>query len=279
MSSALASRPRLREESGFTLIELLVVMLAGTVVMGAIFTMLDVTIRQTSRTFSEVNASQTARMATERIETELHSSCVGYAVYPIQTGSDANDLIFLSQWGSASSGNTATSATPTPVEHKIVYSPTAKTLTDYTYASTGGSSPNWTFSSTPSKTEILAENASQRDPTPVFQYFAYSQPMNGSSPYTDSSGNTYEMIQDGINYLPGSTSIQPAASPESTPLAATSAADTAEVLVTFAAGPDKSTLVNGNAYGATANVQDQIVLRLTPPANHAGGGATFMPCS
>ncbi|HLJ04031.1 MAG TPA: hypothetical protein VKT31_11365 [Solirubrobacteraceae bacterium] len=266
-------------EEGFTLMELLVAMMAGVVVIGALMTMVDVTLRQTTRTFSKVGASQNARIVTQKIEDELHSACVASGVTPVQASSDANNLIFVSLWGNFSSSNPANAPSPTPVEHKIVYSSGTGTLTDYTYAATGGTSPNWTFSSSASSTVILATNVSASGSTPVFQYFDFSQPTNGGTAYTDSAGNTYMMIQDGINYLPGSTSIKPAAAPLATPLSSANAALTSEVLVTLSAAPQSSSLVETGLSNVSSTVQDQIVLRLTPPANHAGNGATFVPCA
>lgn len=268
-----------RDERGFTLVELLVVMLAGTVIVMAIMAMLDVTIHQTSRTFSKVSATQNARIVTETIENELHSACVGNGITPIQAGSDGNDLMFISQYGSTVAGS-ATAAVPTPVEHKIVFAGGA--LTDYVYPATN-SSPPWTFASspTPSAGTVLVGNVSAVSGTPVFQYFAYTQPTNNGTPYTDSAGNTYMMIQDGLNYLPGSTTIKPAAQPldVGSSLNDTDAGNTSEVLMTFNTAPATSSLVQTNLSNVNATVQDQIVLRMTPPANHAGNGASFTPCA
>ncbi len=269
---------RAGEEAGFTLVELLVAVAAAGVIVLALFTLLNTTLQQTSRTFSQVNASQSARTATEDIEDELHSACLSSGMAPIQASSDGSDLYFISQYGS--SGSNADAATPTPVEHKIVYSSSAKSLTDNIYAATGSSGSTWTFSTTPSQTRVLLTNVQAVGSTPMFQYFAYSEPMSGSTPYTDSAGNTYEMIQDGINYVPGTT-IQPAAAPLATPLNSTNAGTAVEVLMTFVVGPNSNggSLVETNLSNVGATVQDQIVLRLTPPANHAGNGATFTPCA
>jgi prepilin-type N-terminal cleavage/methylation domain-containing protein len=265
-----------RDQRGFTLVELLVTIMAVTVIMGSLATMLEVTLRQTSRTFSQTNASQTTRYATETIENELHSACLSSGLAPVQVSSDGSNLIFISQYGSSASNANASS--PTPVEHKIVYSATNGTLTDYVYPATGGGAPNWTFSGTASSQKLLLAHVAAVTGTPVFQYFAYSQPSSGGTAYTDSAGNTYMMIQDGINYVPGTT-IQPAASPLTVPLSSANASNTAEVLLSFVGGPGDGSLIETGLSNIGATVQDQVVLRLTPPANHAGNGATFTPCA
>ena len=118
--SAVQSRrraARIRHEAGFTLIELLVTMVAGIVVLSALYTILDVTLRDTTNTFTRLDSTGRGNAVLAGIENELHSACVANSETPVQGGangtqvSDANDLVFLSQYG--------TSASPTPVEHKI----------------------------------------------------------------------------------------------------------------------------------------------------------------
>ena len=130
---------RVRQEHGFTLVELLVTMVAGIVVLSALYTILDVTLRQTTNTFTRLDSTGRGNAVLAGIENELHSACVASGETPVQGGangtqaSDANDLVFLSQYG--------TSANPTPVEHKITYTATTGKLTDYSYTSTGGQAP------------------------------------------------------------------------------------------------------------------------------------------
>jgi len=57
---------RLRSERGFTLVELLVAMVAGIVVLMAGLTILDVTMDQTTRSFSMVDATNGRRSRRSR---------------------------------------------------------------------------------------------------------------------------------------------------------------------------------------------------------------------
>lgn len=272
MLSALRSRlGAAGGQGGFTLIEMLVVMLAGMVILAALMGLLEVTMRQTTRTVSQVSANQNARIVVERLEDDLHSACLSAGFGPVQAGSDASDLIFVDQ--EISSTSPANAATPTPVEHKISLS--GGSLTDTTYAVTGGSAPNWTFSSTATATTTLATGIAATGSTPIFQYFNFSEPMNGGSPYTDGAGNAYMMIQDGINYVPG-TSVKPAAAPLPVPLSSSDAVSTVEILLTLSAAPNGG---SGTESQYTAPIQSQLSLRLTPPANHIGDSATFTPCA
>jgi prepilin-type N-terminal cleavage/methylation domain-containing protein len=265
---------RTPSEAGFTLIELLVSMIAGLVVLSALFTILDVTLHNTTRTFTKVDATQRARTTLEKLENELHSACVTAGVTPIQGGgtngsqdSDGNDLVFVSQYG--------TSANPSPVEHKIAFNSASKTLTDYTYSVTSGNSPsNWVFSSTPTSangTQLLT-NVTQSGTTPVFQYFAYE-------PYTDTSGNSDMMIMDGSTSVPGTTTVpNPDPLPTSGGLSTANAASTVEVLITFVVGGRGGSGENTNYQDTNATVSDSVVLRLSPAANQAVGTSTFGPC-
>jgi prepilin-type N-terminal cleavage/methylation domain-containing protein len=261
---------RIRHEAGFTLIELLVTMVAGIVVLSALYTILDVTLRQTSNTFTRLDATGRANSILAGVENELHSACVASGETPIQGGangtqvSDANDLVFLSQYG--------TSASPTPVEHKISYSATTRVLTDYSYTSTGGQAPNWTFGSTASSTKILLTNVAQNGSTPIFQYFAYE-------PYTDANGNTDMMLMDGSAPVPGTTSQpNPDSLPDSSGLSATNAAATAEVMINMVVGAAGHDHENTGILGTATPVTDSVVFRFTPVANQSGAGTTFGPC-
>lgn len=273
----------LAAEEGVSLIELLVSILAGMIVIIALFNLQIVTLHQTSRVFTKVDATQHARVAIEDLENELHSACIVDNVTPIQSGSSATSLQFVSQEGNG--------ATLTPVEHVISYSSSAQTLTDATYAETGETTnaqgqPVYTFASTASTSRVLLANVSQSGTTPIFQYFEYQIPTNSSGqPYTDASGDDYEMLLDGTSEVPGTTTI-PTASPltDSPSLGGTNAANTAEVVTTVTVGPyqNGTTSVasgeNNSLSDANDTVSDGVVLRLTPAPNHTGDGNVFLPC-
>ncbi len=285
MSRGRRSRPAVGSEQGFTLVELLVAILASAIVVGALYSLVFLSMIETSRTFTRLDATQQARTMLESIENELHSTCVADQVTPIQGGgtgtqdSTATQLVFLSQEGTA--------ASLTPVEHDISFA--NGTLSDTTYAVSGGTAPNWTFSSTPSGTTTLLRNVSQRvvnaTPVPVFKYFAYGVPTNSSNaPYTDSAGNDYMILLDGNTDVPGTNTL-PANSPSplATPLSATDAANTAEVVITLVVGPqvqanEVGSRLSSSLPAANDAVTDSVVLRLTPAANDDGGDATFNPC-
>jgi prepilin-type N-terminal cleavage/methylation domain-containing protein len=261
---------RIRQEAGFTLIELLVTMVAGIVVLSALYTILDVTLRQTTNTFTRVDASGRANSVLAGVENELHSACVADSETPVQGGadgtqvSDSNDLVFLSQYGTA--------ASPTPVEHKITYNSTTKQLTDYSYTSSGGQAPNWTYGTTPSSTKLLLTNVTQNGSTPIFQYFAYE-------PYTDANGNTDMMLMDGSASVPGTTSLpNPDPLPVSGGLSATNAAATAEVIISMVVGGAGHDHENTNILGTATPISDSVVFRFTPVADESGAGTTFGPC-
>lgn len=163
---------RIREEQrGFTLVELLVGMAAGLVVASALFTILDVTLRQTTRTFSRVDATQRARTALETIGNEMRSACVENRVVPIHEGSTGSSVSFWSAYGNGVS--------LTPEKHTITFNSSEGTLNDATYPVSGGFAPNWVASATPTRTTTLLTNVAQSS-VPVFQYFSLDPIFPGS---------------------------------------------------------------------------------------------------
>jgi type II secretory pathway pseudopilin PulG len=218
---------RARGTDGFTLIELLASLTAALVVSFAAFTLLDAATHQQARVADQLDATQRARTAMEHITQLLHSSCVASAVTPIQAGSDATHLTFISQFGSGT--------LLTPNEHTITFS--GGNLTDLVYPETGGTAPTWTFAATASPpggvnlltNAVQAQTGSTPTTQPVFQYFAYSNGVLSTTPLA-------------------------------TPLSSTDAASAAQVIVSFAAQP-----TSGNSQAdRTLNLSDSVVLRLSP---------------
>lgn len=273
---------RLRRQEGFTLVELLAAMAAGGVVMAGMVTVISVTLRQTTYTYTRVDATERARVALAHIEDELHSACFVNGVQPIVSGgtqgaqlSDPNNLVFVSQYG--------TSANPTPVEHKITYDPTKHTLTEYTYTVTGNPTnpQQWTYAAKPISTagRLILTNVwpipipNTTNNKPVFQYFAYE-------PYTDVNGNQATMLLDGSASVPGTTNL-PNPDPLSTSpsLSQTDAGTTAEVMVNLLVGAAGGSMENTNLTSASDPVTDSIVLRFTPPPNAGGNNQNPGPCA
>jgi prepilin-type N-terminal cleavage/methylation domain-containing protein len=253
----------LRDERGFTLIELLVASLAGIIVATATGAIVIASVHFSSNFGNRVDSNQEGRVAMEKVTQALSSSCVATGVTPlvgspaptgmvggVASGSDASNLVFYS----------ALSDVPTIEPNEVVVSLTgtapSQQLVMYTYTNTNaaGTSPPWTFSTTPTPTGgfVLLPNAAQAtiggSVQPVFQYFGYA----------------------------GSGTSQIQTTPYAVPLSATDAATTAEVTISFEALPSNKG-ANVNARNAGANLSDSVVLKLTPASSAPNGSNT--PCT
>lgn len=265
-------RHQFRSEQGFTLVELLVAMVGGIVVLMAALTILDVSLHQTTRTFSLVDATARAEPAFEALENELHSACFADNETPIQSGSSGTSLIFVSSVGNA--------ASPVATWHEIDFS--GGKLTDNSYAAseqeTGGT-PTWTRGSLESSRVVLTNvgqstNTSTNTAIAPFQYFAYQV-----APGTDAGGNNYEILPDGISPVPGtSTTVYNPLVTGTQTLSSTQAASAAEVLITIVVGPAGQNNENTNLNNVNDTVTDAVTLRLTPAANNTSYGGDFSPC-
>jgi Tfp pilus assembly protein PilW len=272
-----ASASSVGPQAGFTLIEMVVAMACGIVVMIAATTILVVTMHQSQRTFTRVDATRQARTALAKLDNELHSACVNGSA-PIQgvtsggtVESDANDLVFVSYYG--------TSDTPQPVWHDIIFNSTAHTLVDTTYAASyiaGSTGSSWTATGSPTSTTLLSNVSQLPDGTSVFRYFAYKS-------YADSSGNLFWSIPDGTNVNPlTGAPVSPLPLSTSSGLAAADAENTVEVTISMLVGPTSQGINNTTLTTALgAPVTETISLRLTTPPDYVPAGSSassYGPC-
>jgi Tfp pilus assembly protein PilW len=164
------------DDRGTTLIELMVAMMAGLIVIGALFAILEVSLRQSTNLVDKVQADQMGRIAMTKIVDELHSACIAPSFTPIQTGSGPNELIFISSYSSAAEITSAE-------EHKIAFNSSAQTLTDNIYKSEGGSWPNFTYPSKATSSVLLANNVTtvKKAKEKIFTYYKYAEKAEETS--------------------------------------------------------------------------------------------------
>ena len=251
-----------RAQSGFTLIEMLVATGMSIIVVFALTTILITTLHQTQRTFTEVDATQSARTTLATIDNELHSACVSAGGAPIQAGSTARTLDFVSYTGTA--------ATTTPVWHELSLS--GGTLTDTTYTATPANG-GWTQGAKQGQT-LLLDDAQPQPGVDPFQYFRYAA-------FTAPDGNQYWVVPNGQDALP--TGQLPAASPESSSsgLSSDDAQNTVEVDINLLVGASKDNLTDPTIANTADAVTDAISLRLTTPPDEVAAGAgsgAYGPC-
>lgn len=246
------NRSRIRDDRGFTLMELLVSMLTATIVVGALFSILTISTGQTTLVADKVQANQLGRTAMTRIVDELHSSCLSAGFAPIQEKSNETELIFKNAYSEEAVLPNAKAAeekskTGTGVfEHQIVWSSSAKTLTDFIYKSTSGEGPEAVLptpdyssttheaeNATPKKGVLLASNVTQTEESggakiPIFTYYRYSKASSSSSSAPDSTLEKIEKI-----YLPLKVEAKASSKEEKE----YSAENVSSVLVSFRVAP------------------------------------------
>ncbi len=227
---------RVREERGTTLIELLVALVAGLIVTGALLGILVISLRQSTTLGDKLQADQIGRIAMTKVADELHSACISPSFTPVQTGSGENELMFITAYSPEA-------VIPNAEEHRIVYTSANKTLTDYSYKSSGGSWPKFTFPavSSPTSTVKLAGHISpvvtKGTTERIFTYYKYAEK---SSESTETPLTTLE---------------------EKKGLTESQAASAASVLIQFAA-----TAEDGNtALERSINLRDQITFSFSVP--------------
>jgi Tfp pilus assembly protein PilW len=246
-------RPSLMaREDGFTLIELLVAILYGVVVTGALFAILEVSLRQTSRVNDRVQATQLGRTAMTNVVDELQTACLARKFAPIQATSTANKLIFITGTGEE-----------TLLEYKKVFRheiawtgtyPGVGKLTDKSEQATSGTWPTFSFTGSTPTTRVLAEYAynssavgtSKQAEVPVFKYYKYA---------TKAEPGTSETPVGALT----------AYSTNATVLTTAQAEGTSAVLVSFATAPTN----NYTALGRPAEFHDLVTFAFASPSSEA----------
>jgi hypothetical protein len=262
----------LHEERGVTLIELLVSMTAGVVVVAGATLVLVIALRQNTRVTDRVQADGIGRTVLNQIVDELHSSCTGFGSTSIQAPSTTPtaplastgplSLWFLTAYGSSSSGEAVIKRGAGGVTlHDVTWIATGTSntkqalgkLIDYSWISSGGEPPNspWTFNSvlspaTANATRVVATNVvPATEPSQhIFSFWQYD---------TTPADKTYgELVSLASTELPPTT---------------ITAKEIAKVSLAYTQASERGDTRQGH----TANFEDSVVLRLTPPESNSEG--------
>jgi len=215
----------MKSERGFAFPELLVSMLVFGIVLAMIMQMVQVTTKNQERITQRVVASQRARPVMAQLMNNMRSACFAPGVAPVLANSNASSITYLARTGSAA----------VPVPDKRVVTLSGTTLSETVYPATG-TTPPWTFSSTPiSNRELLTDVALARSgasTVPVFRYYE-------------------------LGYVAGKLTPIPLG----VPLSAASAAKTAMVSVAFSGAPSGTKAARDDPT-ASLSLTDTATLRL-----------------
>ncbi len=269
----------LRSERGFTLIELLVAMTSGIIVGGALLAIIVVAQHQETTITDRVQADQIGRNSLERIQDELHSSCVGGPQIPIQkpegtlTGletTNGRNLWFASTYGVTGSGEAILEKGRL---HDINWTETGKSnkgakvgrLTDYWFANEPISpyfppAEPWKFqtslSATGAEKKVLATNVTPleeaKEGTTLFRYYKYDT-TTGDSTYGE---------------------LVPLTSTELSGMSETVRRNIAQVKIEFQQAPETHKGPPDTRPGHTTTVSGSAVLRFTPSETTEEGTGT-----
>jgi type II secretory pathway component PulJ len=233
-----------RDEDGLTLIELLTTMLIGSVVLGALFTLINQAMPAERKISDRVEAQQRGRIALSRMTTDLRNAvCVSGASGVLQAPLISAGDNQITLYDSVATGDTSDF---NPKIVQLVYDPVAKTLVRKTWTwswSTGALPPDPTTapSDPPDQTVLTNVNSSGQAntarPAAVF----------------------------GLIKLDGTNPIDP------TTMTAADLAAVDRVRIGIVVGPK-----NGTTYAAgNATFSDDIAIRLPP--TYSNGVATGGP--
>jgi prepilin-type N-terminal cleavage/methylation domain-containing protein len=173
-------------EHGYTLVELVIAMALGTMLMLGALAFLEFTTSDVARITARAEVDRTGRTALENVMLDLHSACVAESVPPVQPGSTATTIKFISETSPLNTNGEPVSALPGVRLHEIAYEPasgkTQGKLVERTWPSTGNA-PKYAFNTaaTPTKHTLLTgvtqstrvNHSGVSENAPIFSYYRY----------------------------------------------------------------------------------------------------------
>jgi hypothetical protein len=246
MSRLIALRSRVAREDGMTVTELLVAMSTGTIVLLALFGMIDQALPAQKRVADRVEGQQRGRLALEQMTQELRSAvCVSNpfpngALQPPLVDATPTKVVFFTYMPSPAQVDTGAFA---PEMRELSYDPATKRITRRRW--TIGAGPLPTVATPETRSEVVltevepSGEANTTDParsSDVFAFFRYD-----------------------------------ATAPVAIPVSAADRARAARIRLGFVVGPANGTQ---NAKGR-ATIAGDVTIRLPP--SFAGGTATGGP--
>jgi len=244
--------PALGRQGGFTLVETLVAMITGIIVTGALFTILEFSMKHDTRITNVAEASQLGRAAMTHVVDELHSACLASRFSPVQSGSTESKLIYIDGYSEkAEIPNVGTSTTGVRKD-EILWGGTitgetegeekAGLLTDSTALSTAGEAATGFTFAAPSTVRIgenIVRGEENSKAQPLFRYYEYAE-------HSTTGTGEVSTLQE-IKLAKGAA------------LSTTQAESVAAVDVTFRAPPPNYTSKNAAELGRESSDQSSLV--------------------
>jgi len=181
------SHSRAADERGFKLIEVLVAMVTGLVVAGALFAILEVSMKQSTQISDVAQATQLGRGTMTHVVDELRSACVSSKFKPVQSESTESKLVFVNGYSESAEvpavATTNFSGGLSGVrKDEIVWSGVeGGTLTDNVALGNGESAGSYTFkASAPvrigNNIRLAKEVVKGKEETaPLYTYYEYAE--------------------------------------------------------------------------------------------------------
>ncbi len=268
------------DQSGFTIVELLVAMVAGVIVTGALFAVLEMSLHQTSRITDRVQASQLGRIALTRMTNELQSACIAREFTPVLAKSKYNELRFVS----AASEKAVIGLEPGEVqEHHLIWAktytysggllkytfgewPKGGYLLDVIYNAKGGTWPKFEFPEAEKPTRVVRISENVYEQSVTKNKVLEEVPMFAFSEYAKTSATGAEQAADTL------TPLTPTASEVKEGLGEAEAKKVAAVQISFVQAPAN----NYTALNRSAELSSTVGFAFTSP--HTESTITDAPC-
>jgi prepilin-type N-terminal cleavage/methylation domain-containing protein len=163
-------------DHGFTLPEVLVASLVGFIVLAATLGLLESTLRLSGGVMSKTDAMQRGRLAVDRITQQLRSQVCRDFNTPAVVAGDTHSITFYADFSDG---------TKPPDKRVLAMNASTGNVTESVYKGSGPMGGPYSFPATPTRVNMVLENAALQSGVPFLRYYAY--PATGTSRKPDAA--------------------------------------------------------------------------------------------
>jgi prepilin-type N-terminal cleavage/methylation domain-containing protein len=164
---------RVRDERGFTIVELLTAIGIGTIVLMAVLTLLDTSVKISAKTTDRTETTARGRSAMDVITRQLRSQICQGTGQPALTAAGPTSMTFYASLAPEQASVDGKTPPLVVQQRRLTYRSATRDILEEVWTGTGVR-PTVTFPAQPTSSRILISRVDPTGDTPVFRYYRFA---------------------------------------------------------------------------------------------------------